>query len=300
MDKSKACIFNIQKFSLHDGPGIRTVVFFKGCPLRCPWCSNPESQNVNQEILWDQSKCTQCLKCVNDCTQEAISFNGEGISISRDSCIHCGKCVSACPQNALKLEGKYYSISEVVDICMQDLAFYEESGGGVTLSGGEVLMQHVFAAELLSTLKRLDIHTAIESTGYASPAAFASLLPYLDLLLFDLKHWDDSKHFETVGVSLDKILTNLRTALNSKIDIVARIPVIREFNSSLEDAERFSMLLKSLGISRVDLLPFHQFGEKKYDMLGKKYSMRNIPALHKEDLLDYRNVFLSHGLDCQF
>ncbi|GHV68699.1 formate acetyltransferase activating enzyme [Spirochaetia bacterium] len=243
----KALLFNIQKFSLHDGPGIRTVVFFKGCPLRCRWCSNPESWSPAEDI-------------------------------------------------------RSYTVEEVMKICLQDRPFYEESGGGVTLSGGEVLLQADFAITLLDQLGKEKLHRAIETSALAPSAVWQELINHVELLIIDVKHYDRERHIEGTAVSNEVCLANLKTALNRRTadrgpNILPRIPVIPGFNNSLEDAEGFSRLFIALGISRAELLPFHQFGEKKYTDLGIPYSMHGVPQLHQEDLMEYRQVFIDRGID---
>ncbi|GHV86135.1 pyruvate formate lyase-activating protein [Spirochaetia bacterium] len=250
-----AFLFNIQKFSLHDGPGIRTVVFFAGCPLSCRWCSNPESQQTGSRPACD------------------------GVPASRE-----------------------YSLEETLEICLQDRPFYEESSGasgergGVTLSGGEVFLQPVFASALLRALKDEKIHTAIETSAYTAPGIFAEVTALVDLLLFDLKHYDDLRHMEGTGVHNEPILANLRSAISAGKTILPRIPVIPGFNDTAEDACGFTALLNSLGLNQVQLLPFHQFGEKKYTLLGLPYSMQGITQLHPEDLEAYRQIFLDGGI----
>ncbi|MDR0598816.1 MAG: radical SAM protein [Treponema sp.] len=265
-------LFNIQKFSLHDGPGIRTVVFFKGCPLSCRWCSNPESQRAEPCLFWE----------------EDASAPG-GVRAKPDS--------------------REYPLEEVLEICLQDRPFYEESGGGVTLSGGEPLTQRAFAAALLKSLGEENIHTAIETTGYAPPEVFKEVTDRADLLLFDLKHHDDRRHFEGTGVHHGPILANLKSALDNTraadrdrpaMSILPRIPVIPGYNNALEDARGFAGLLNSLGLKRAQLLPFHQFGEKKYAMLRIPYPMKGLPQLHPEDLEEYRRAFIAEGIDCFF
>ncbi len=254
----EATIFNIQKFSLHDGPGIRTVVFFKGCPLRCKWCANPESQSFDLHIPWDKSGDTQ------------------------------------------REQAKRMNVRDVVDACLQDLDFYEESGGGVTLSGGEPLSQPEFAAALLKELKAHGIHTAVETTGCVDPAIFESTIPYIDLLLFDVKHWDEVRHKQGTGVSNARILSNLRTAIQAGKDVLPRLPVIPGFNDSLADAEEFARLLKEAGTDKVQLLPFHQFGEGKYHALGKAYAYADVPALHEDDLKEFQQVLLDNKVSAFF
>ena len=240
-------IYNIQKFSLHDGPGIRTMVFFKGCPLSCRWCSNPESQ--------DSQTCK---------------------------------------------EARFYTLEEIMKICLADRIFYEESGGGVTLSGGEPLNQRLFAIELLRALKMENIHTAIETSGYAPPEFFPELSEEADLLLFDIKHFDEQRHVEGTGVPNGVILDNLSNALARGKTVLPRIPVIPGYNNSAGDASGFASLFNSLGIKRVQLLPFHQFGEKKYESLNLPYTLQNVPQLHPEDLEEFRRIISEHGIDCFF
>lgn len=298
--KSVGLVFNIQKFSLNDGPGIRTVVFLKGCPLRCKWCANPESQSSRIQILWDGGLCLRCGACTHACPQGAVRLENGGVHINHTACIGCGSCVSGCPGNALKPEGEWKSVDEVVDACMKDVDFYEESGGGVTLSGGEALMQPEFTLALLRALKEKGIHTAIETTGFASEQVFREALPYLDLLLFDIKHWNSEKHLEGTGVSTLPILANMKAAIDAGKAVLPRLPVIPGYNDALSDAEGFAERLRELGAGRVQLLPFHQFGEKKYEMLDRHYTYTDIPALHESDLEEYRQVFLAYGIEVFF
>lgn len=252
----KGILFNIQKFSLHDGPGIRTVVFLKGCPLRCAWCSNPESQRMEPQVLRDGDKKTP---------------TGE-------------------PRDHM----------DVLRVCLQDRAFYEESGGGVTLSGGEPFMQPDFAAALLDALRAEGIHTAAETTGFVQWEVFERLLPKVDLLLSDMKHWDGVRHMEGTGVSNERILDNMRRAAARGAQVLPRIPVIPGYNDALDDAEGFAKTLKSIGLSRAQLLPFHQFGEKKYEQLGLQYAYRDAKPLREQDLAEYLDAFVSHGVQAFF
>lgn len=296
----KGITFNIQKFSIHDGPGIRTTVFFKGCPLRCEWCSNPESQIKNVQILHDQSKCSYCLSCVAVCPNGAITHEDNKIIINEDKCVGCLTCVNSCPNRALSYEGDYKTIEEIVDICMQDIDFYEESGGGVTISGGEGMSQPEFLKKLIAELKKNSVHVAIETTGYVKKETFEELARELDLLLFDVKHYDREKHYNGTKVYNDLIVENLKWAIDNGIEVLPRIPVIPDFNDSLEDAEGLAKLLVEVGAKKVQLLPFHQFGEKKYELLNRNYKYKNKKALYPEDLEEYQKIFLDKGLNCFF
>ena len=249
----KAIIFNIQKFSIHDGPGIRTTVFFKGCPLSCLWCSNPESQNPEIQPELDSS-----------------------------------------------LAGKMYTLDEVVKVCLADKVFYDESNGGVTLSGGEAFVQADFAVELLLRLKSEGIHTALETSGYTSPENFMKILQHVNLLLFDLKHYDNDKHLSGTGVDTRLIFQNLKNAIKSDVSTLIRIPVIPDYNDSLDDAHRFADFVKKLGLSEIQLLPFHQFGQRKYELLGMQYKYAKYKTLHPEDLEDYRITIENNGIRCFF
>lgn len=253
----QACIFNIQKFSIHDGPGIRTVVFFKGCPLRCYWCSNPESQNGKPEQMWDTQK------------------------------------------NAPTTVGEYKSVDEIISEVMKDEAFYEESNGGVTLSGGEVLYQADFATELLRQLKAKNIHTASETTGFAKAEVFQKFIEQVDLLYFDVKHHEEAQHKAGTGVSLKPILKNLSLALEQQQNLVVRIPVIPNYNDGSENAEAFAKLFNQMNITEVELLPFHQFGEKKYASLDREYLLHDIPQLHTEDLDYFKEILEAHQIQCK-
>lgn len=299
--EAKGLVFNIQKFSIHDGPGVRTTVFLKGCPLRCRWCSNPESQLPGVQILYHSDSCLHCGSCVQICPQKAVSAGEDGrIRIDFHKCSGCLSCVKSCPGRALTGEGEYKTVEEVAEVCLQDMDFYEESGGGVTISGGEGMASPDFAKALVLLLKKEGIHTAIETTGCVSPDIFQRLAPLFDLLLFDVKHYDTEKHREGTGARTDLIHKNLRWAAEQGLNILPRIPVIPGFNADLSDAEGLSILLQDMGLSRVQLLPFHQMGERKYEFLNRKYEMTGVKALHPEDLTEYQKVFLDHGIDCFF
>ncbi len=251
-------IFNIQKYSVNDGPGIRTTVFLKGCPLRCKWCANPESQRAELQEVWDRSR------------------------------------------NEYKTEGEQKSVQQVLDIVLQDKAFYEESNGGITLSGGEMLFQPDFSYHLLTASKEEGLDTCCETTGMAAPDVFRRVTEPADHLLFDLKHWNDYAHKKGTGVSNALPVENMKQAIADGKDVLPRIPVIPDFNDSIEDAGELARLLRSIGADRCQLLPFHQFGENKYDLIGMDYSYRDVPALHREDLEPYRQAMSIPGIDAFF
>lgn len=293
-------VFNIQKFSLNDGPGIRTVVFLKGCPLRCKWCSNPESQCPALQPVWEADKCLSCGACAAACGHGALEMRNGAPVIDRGRCRGCLSCAAACPARAVRAEGERKTAEEVFGQCAQDIDFYEESGGGVTLSGGEPLMQPGFAGELLRLLKERGIHTAIETAGFVSGKIFAEILPSADLFLFDMKHWDAQRHIEGTGVSNIPVLRNMTRAVRAGKEVLPRIPVIPGYNDALTDAAGFARRLREAGAARAQLLPFHQFGENKYAMLSMPYAYEGAYALHEEDLAGFRGVFLEAGIDAFF
>ena len=296
----KGNIFNIQKFSIHDGPGIRTTVFFKGCPLRCRWCANPESQSDKFHIIHDGHACLKCGGCAWVCARKCWSFENGVVSFNADNCIGCQLCVRSCPARAIKVEGEMTDSDRVVELCMQDAEFYEESGGGVTFSGGECMAQEEFCMELATKLKAKGIHLAAETAGCIAHDTFRSLAPLFDLLLFDVKHCDGEKHREGTGVDNTLIIENLHWVYDTGLNILPRIPVIPRFNDALSDAAGIAELLSDIGLKRAQLLPFHQLGERKYELLGREYELKDVSALHREELEEYRQVFLKHGIDCFF
>lgn len=293
-------VFNIQKFSVNDGPGIRTVVFLKGCPLRCPWCANPESQSVREQVLWDRARCLHCGHCQEICPAGAVTAPGGQVRVDHERCTACGVCVRECPGHALKMEGEQKSVRQVLDVVLQDLPFYEESGGGLTLSGGECLMQPLFSKHLLLAAKEEHLHTCCETTGFAKPEIFLEIMELLDDILFDMKHWDTDIHRRMTGIGCELPLRNMKAAIDAGKSVLPRIPVIPGFNDRPSDAAAFSARLRDAGAGRCQLLPFHQFGENKYDLLGMDYRYREVPALHREDLEAYRQAFLDCGIQVFF
>ncbi len=299
----QARIFNIQRFSLHDGPGVRTTVFFKGCPLRCAWCANPESIAAGAQVLRAEKLCTGCGLCVALCPESAVALSGAAPVVDHARCSGCGRCVEACPAKALSLSGSLYSLNETLSVCLRDRDFYEDSGGGVTLSGGEATAQAAFTSALMGELRGRGVHTALETNGFAGESVFRETAACADLLLFDVKHYDSGRHAAGTGVDNSRILANLGWALASGKNVLVRIPVIRGYNDSLEDARGFARLLLGMrgmggmGAGRVQLLPFHQMGESKYAALGMPYSFRGVPSLRKEDVEAFRSVMQGEGLE---
>ena len=268
-------VTNIQKYSIHDGDGIRTTVFFKGCHLRCRWCHNPETQSFEKELQVDTPKCTGCGRCAAVCPEGAITISDEGKSVTeRDKCVVCGKCEAACLGNYRTVVGRDYTVDELVKICLQDLMFYEESGGGVTLSGGEVMaMDSGYIKELVRKLHREGVSVAIDTCGQAPFSNYEAILPYVDTWLYDIKVMDDDKHREYMGMGNALILDNLKQLAAAGAKIYIRIPVVKEVNGDTESMEAIIGFLKDNDIRplQVNLLPYHSTGSHKYGKLGMDY-----------------------------
>ena len=270
--KQETIIFGIQRFSIHDGPGIRTLVFFKGCNLRCNWCSNPESQNFGQELFYHPEKCTKCLKCVEACPNKAIQVDEDGkIDFKRNLCRNCGKCTIVCMSKARILKGQTINVQELMKEIKKDSDFYASSGGGVTLGGGDPLTCPEFAREILIECKAAGIHTAIETAGHFDWPVFEMVLPFTDLFLFDLKHLDPEIHKVYIGVDNRLILDNLAKLAAAAKSIVVRTPVIPGFNDQEAAIRAIAEYVASLKISEYQLLPYHQYGVEKYRYLGREY-----------------------------
>jgi len=275
---SMGLVFNIQRYSVHDGPGIRTLVFMKGCPMRCLWCCNPEGQNPYPEMAYFESLCSRCRKCVAACPKKAITVSEDGqLRTLRELCDNCGQCVVVCPRQARQVFGKYYTVNEVLEIAKKDTAFYWRSGGGITVGGGEPLSQPDFVRELLENAKeQYGLHTAVETSGYAEPDVIERVLGSVDLVLFDLKHIDPHKHLKLTGMSNDLILRNIRLVVNrivpEKKELLIRVTVVPSLNDDVDDLLCFAEFVKSLGEGvRVELLPYHEFGVAKYRALDRRY-----------------------------
>lgn len=290
-------VFDIQRFSLHDGPGIRTIVFLKGCPLSCKWCSNPESQSIKPVIMYKAADCLHCGRCMTACRKGAISPEHKNW-VNRDLCSGCGECANACPAGALVLKGKTMSIQQVIRELKKDATTYRRSGGGITLSGGEPLVQYEFASELLQAYKGQGWHTAIETTGVGSREAIEKVIPYVDTVLLDLKHMDSGQHKKFTGIGNEPVIKNAPEICKISKTVI-RVPVIPGFNYSVEAIKAISEFARTLaGIRTIHLLPYHSFGENKYGLLGQDYTMKQVKPLAPEDLEECRTVVESYGFQC--
>ena len=281
MDSNEeALIFNIQKFCVHDGPGIRTIVFFKGCPLVCKWCANPEGIEMYPQIALKVNKCigiSKCGFCITNCPEKAISTEQDKPYIDRSKCINCSKCQETCYAKALELLGRSMSVEEIIKKVEEDNAFYMRSGGGITLSGGEPLMQAKFAVKLLTAAKKEGLETAIETSGFAPWEKAKPVFEKLDYIQYDLKSMDTKKHKEYTGVPNQLILDNFRKlcAAFPEKQIMARTPVIPGFNDTVKEIQAIADFISEAAQGhpniRYELLPFHAFGSAKYEYLGGKY-----------------------------
>ena len=293
---SSGLVFNIQKFSIHDGPGIRTIVFLKGCPLQCQWCSNPEGIDRHPTLAVNAEKCIttkQCQRCLEICPKNVINVDSANkVEIDREKCDLCGECVKVCPTKALNIFGTLMSVEEVMNIVEQDDLFYSSSGGGLTLGGGEPLSNPVFARDLLREAQLYGFETAIETSGHASWPDFEEVIHYADVVLYDIKCMSAKKHKAYTKIDNRVILTNLEKACLkfSNTSIYVRTPIIPGFNNTEDDIKQIVSFLKKLP-KKVDyeLLPYHQYGENKYSMIGKnnqkptfqKYDTQNFETLKK-------------------
>lgn len=293
-------VFDIQRYSLHDGPGLRTLVFLKGCPLRCVWCSNPESQSPDPQLMYNGDSCTLCLACVSACPSGALTTAGEG-SLSWDltRCVSCGACVRACPNGARRLSGESMTVEDVLGLVLRDAPFYRQSGGGMTLGGGEPTCQAGFARALLEACAAHGVDTAIETCGQAETRAFLSVAELADHVFFDIKHLDRMRHTELTGVPNELILDNLRALVHRHADVTVRYPLVPGCNDDVDGLRALANYLAGLSrVPRVELVPYHRLGEHKYRLLGRAYRLGGTPACDEQTSADACAVLAQHGIAC--
>ncbi|MFX1512503.1 MAG: glycyl-radical enzyme activating protein [Promethearchaeota archaeon] len=291
----KGLVFDIQRYSIHDGPGIRTIVFFKGCPLRCIWCQNPESLHRREEIGFNQIKCIDCGECEQICPTGAIKREEEFI-IDHMSCILCGKCVDNCFAEALVIFGKEMTVEEILEVVEKDRPFYERTNGGVTLSGGEPTIQIAFVHELLKESKRRGLSPVIETCGYFEWENFEPVLEYVDWILFDLKIMDREEHEKYCGVPNVKILKNAKKVAKYFDGIIFRIPVIPGITDKNKNIQEICQFLKEMGIQKVQLIPYHKLGHDKYRILGKQPLDTHIKKINRKKLDNVRKRITREGI----
>ncbi len=293
-------VFDIQRYSIHDGAGIRTVVFLKGCPLRCKWCANPESWSLHPELFYIKSRCIGCKTCVGTCPNQEVISEGENIHVIREKCTEDVSWAGNCPTGALCVKGKRMETGEVFEEICKDLVFYRQSGGGVTFSGGEPLLQPEFVTEILRFCKEKGISTAVETTGYVSWKALEMALPYTDLFLYDVKTMDTEVHKKWTGLGNERILEHLKQLSGREADIMVRTPVIPNVNDRKEDIQAIMDYLKECQISKYNILPFHQYGSGKYESIGIPYEMADVKVPDEAYVQEMKNMIKEAGFSDQF
>jgi len=281
----KGLISYIQKFSIHDGPGIRTTVFLKGCPLECLWCGNPETISLKPEIMFSENICMGCGLCQKACQNGVVKIiQGQPPLRNYDLCKGCGACAEACPKNALVLRGKWMSVEAIFAEIEKDLPFYKRSGGGLTLSGGEPFLQADFIKSLLKMSAKKGIHTAIDTCGYTQWSSIEQSLEYIDLFLYDIKHIDPALHQKGTRVSNKMILENLQKLFRLGKNILLRLPLIPDFNTSKKDLKQIGVFASQVGAKELRILPYHKYGIGKYKKIGKKYTLDGVQVMKEEEV----------------
>jgi len=294
-------VTNIQGYSIHDGQGIRTVVFLKGCSLECQWCSNPECISPHPEVGFIQKLCTKCGKCAGICPNGALDYQeGKLPHLDQERCDGCGICCEACSYKALVLYGKLMSEEEVFDAVKRDKIFYQASSGGVTVSGGEPLLQPQIVCDVFQKCRQDGIHTCIETSGCAPESALRQVLPYTDYILYDLKHLNSEKHRQYTGKPNELILSNARIAAESSVETLFRMPLIPGINDDEQNIRQTAGFLHGLGDNtlNIELMPYHRLGKGKYESLGRRYPLNNVPSPEPEHLESIKKIFESEGIMC--
>ena len=292
----KGMLYNIQRMSVQDGPGIRTTVFFKGCPLRCRWCGNPESQSIRPQLMIFDDVCLGCGRCEQVCPNNAVIRGEHGkFRIHPDRCAGEGRCVERCPAKARVTSGKEYTVEEIMRVVRKDAAFYHASGGGVTFGGGECTMQSAFLTRLMAACREEGLHTCVDTCGCVAAESFNGIIPLTDLFLFDVKHMDPEAHKRLTGADNALILRNLKAALSADVCLVRiRMPLMRGLNDSDENLAAMAAFLGNFGRNSVEVIPCHAFGRNKYAALGRP--VPGLPEYTNEELQTVLKRFANHGL----
>ncbi len=293
-------VFAIKKYAIHDGPNIRTTIFLKGCPLSCQWCHNPEGMSKNIALVSSREKCIGCNTCIDECASQSLSLMKNGITRNTDSCIYCLNCLAACPALVYESTGWETSVEEIVEEIKKDIPFYDQSGGGVTFSGGEPLMQPQFLLELLRSCGVLGIHRIVDTSGYAKTECLLEVAQETEMFLIDLKHMDSEQHRRFTGVSNELILHNIKILAEQGKEICLRIPLIEGFNcdeATIRLCGEFISLLP--GVKNVDLLPYHAIAAAKYKKLGMNNPSEQFSPVISEKIVRYTELLTEFGLEVQ-
>lgn len=295
---SKPLVFDIKRYAINDGPGIRIVVFLKGCNLNCTWCHNPESISADRERMYAPSKCIRCGTCVAACPEKAITLTAEGIITDSDLCRLSGMCAEVCPTKAIEISGKEMSVDEIVKEIEKERPFFDHSDGGVTFSGGEPLLHHRFLIRLLEECGKRGIHRAVDTAGFVNTDIIREVARHTDLFLYDLKIMDPEKHRKWIGVTNEKILENLKVLADTGAKIIIRIPLIGGVNDDTENIERTAQFVAELSGEKkvVNLLPYHKIAQTKYQKLGRPEDFQILEEPSREVQLQAISIFQKHGL----
>ena len=290
-------VFDIRRYSVHDGPGIRTTVFLKGCALRCAWCHNPESQSAEPQLLYRADRCILCGECTEVCAAGAVEIGDGRVTTDLARCALCGACADACPADARAMVGRRMSVDEVLEAIEHDRLFFDESGGGATFSGGEPLYQPEFLRALLTGCRERGIRSALDTAGHAPPAIFAEIAHLADVVLFDLKHMDAARHSDGTGVTNDLILDNLRNLAAAGGEVVVRIPLVPGYNDTASNLQRAAAFVTALDpVPPVQLLPFHTAAQEKHRRFGVPYRQRDGTTHAEPALSTFRSWFERAGV----
>ncbi|HTP66445.1 MAG TPA: glycyl-radical enzyme activating protein [Geobacteraceae bacterium] len=294
-------VTDFQKFSIHDGPGIRTIVFLKGCPLHCRWCSNPETIFPRPEIMLIPHNCIGCGRCMEECPQKCIDSTDDRVAgIDREKCLlpECGRCQRICNANAINISGRFLTVAQVMEVVERDREFYERTGGGVTFSGGEPFAQPNFLRELALAAKTRHLHTAVETCGFATWETIESVLGFLDLFLFDIKHMDPERHLCGTGVPNVLILENLKRIDTTGTPIRVRLPLIPGFNDSDDNMRATASFAAGLAsLQALDILPYHRMGEPKWGQLDRTYALHGVPPHGREQIFALADIAREYGIE---
>jgi pyruvate formate lyase activating enzyme len=291
-------VFDIQRFSIHDGPGIRTTGFLKGCPLRCPWCHNPESWHPHPQVLFYPDRCIGCGLCFDACPEDNALQADAVHRINREACTECGSCAEVCTAEALEICGKEMTVAQVLEEFEKDRAFYENSDGGVTVSGGEATVQQEFLISLLRHARERGLHTVLDTCGHANPETLRSAAQHVDRVLFDLKIMDPQQHREVVGADNERILQNLRMLDQLGVPIVIRVPLIPDLTDHPDNLHAIASLAAKLpSVQRVDLMRYNRLGESKWRRLGHTYPLQGVEVPNDERMEELRQLVAAYGLE---